>query len=279
MNKFEKVSLKQYVIDTSSSEAAAEKEYNNIILPARATKRSCGYDFHSPIEFTLYPGEHIVFPTGIRVLLDDDKCLKIYPRSGLGFKHRLQLDNTVGLIDADYSDSDNEGHIWMSMTYNKTEGEPITIKAGAKIAQGVIEAYYKVDDDTVDAVRNGGFGSTDILPAEGRVAECETNAGDAEAGCENPMLDEEAGSAEEISSGITLYTTHCPKCKILAKKLDAAGIEYEVCDNIGAMEAQGIQSAPILKVGAEQKDYLSAVNWVNKQALQRKENENDGTLC
>ncbi len=262
MNKFEKVSLRQYQIDANISEAAAETAYSNIVLPARATKRSCGYDFHSPIEFTLYPGDRIVFPTGIRVLLDDDKCLKIYPRSGLGFKHRLQLDNTVGLIDADYSDSDNEGHIWMSMTYNKTEGEPITIKAGDKIAQGVIENYYKVDDDTVDAVRNGGLGSTDV----------QMHDENADMDCDNPLLDGDDGQSEEMSFGITLYTTHCPKCKILAKKLDAAGIEYEVCDDVDIMIAQGIQSAPVLKVGAEQKDYLSAVNWVNKQMTQQEEN-------
>ena len=36
--------------------------------------------------------------------------VKCYPRSGLGFKFRLQLNNTVGIIDSDYYNSDNEGH-------------------------------------------------------------------------------------------------------------------------------------------------------------------------
>ena len=42
--------------------------------------------------------------------------LKCYPRSGLGFKYRLQLNNTVGIIDSDYFYSDNEGHIFSKIT-------------------------------------------------------------------------------------------------------------------------------------------------------------------
>ena len=48
--------------------------------------------------------------------------LSIFPRSGLGFKHRLQLDNTVGIIDSDYYGSSNEGHIFIKITCDaKTE--------------------------------------------------------------------------------------------------------------------------------------------------------------
>ena len=48
-------------------------------------------------------------PTGIRVWMEPEWVLKCYPRSGLGFKFRLQLNNTVGIIDSDYYYSDNEG--------------------------------------------------------------------------------------------------------------------------------------------------------------------------
>lgn len=48
---------------------------------------------------------------------------------------------------------------------------------------------------------------------------------------------------------ITFYTTHCPKCTMLKKKLDSKKIEYVVCDNVDLMLEKGIKSAPFLGVG------------------------------
>ena len=84
----------------------------------------------------------------------------VVPRSGLGFKFRIQLDNTVGIIDADYSNSDNEGHMWIKITNDSKHNDSMTIEAGQAIAQGIIMSYFKVDDDCADGIRNGGFGST-----------------------------------------------------------------------------------------------------------------------
>ncbi len=50
-----------------------------------------------------------MLPTGIRVRMQNGWVLQCFPRSGLGFKFRLQLNNTVGIIDSDYYGSDNEG--------------------------------------------------------------------------------------------------------------------------------------------------------------------------
>ena len=88
----------------------------------------------------------------------------IVPRSGLGFKYRSQLDNTVGVIDADYSNSDNEGHIWIKITNdsnpNETADKTMFISKGQGIAQGIILSYGLTDDDDTNGIRNGGFGST-----------------------------------------------------------------------------------------------------------------------
>ena len=84
----------------------------------------------------------------------------IYPRSGLGFKYRLQLNNTVGVIDSDYFNSDNEGHIFIKMTNDSNEGKIVDVKAGQGIAQGIFMQYGIVEDDDVNETRNGGFGST-----------------------------------------------------------------------------------------------------------------------
>ena len=86
--------------------------------------------------------------------------LKLYPRSGLGFKYRLQLNNTVGIIDSDYFGSDNEGHIMAKITNDSREGKTLEINAGMGFMQGIFLEYgITVDDDASD-IRNGGFGST-----------------------------------------------------------------------------------------------------------------------
>ena len=86
--------------------------------------------------------------------------LQIYPRSGLGFKFRLQLNNTVGIIDSDYYYSDNEGHILIKVTNTNTEEKTLSLKAGDGFAQGIFLPFGITEDDNVSTVRNGGFGST-----------------------------------------------------------------------------------------------------------------------
>ena len=114
--KFEKVSLGEFV---KSSNADL---YDSITLPKRATSGSAGYDFFAPDSFTLNPNETIKIPTGIRVSIDEGWVLKIYPRSSLGFKYRLTLNNTVGIIDSDYYYAENEGHIFIKMTNSASTG-------------------------------------------------------------------------------------------------------------------------------------------------------------
>ena len=162
--QFFKVSEEQFVRDwcaaTRRSADEAKKVYQNIRLPRRATKGSAGYDFFAPESFTLVPHETILIPTGIRVMIEDGWVLKIYPRSGLGFKYRLQLNNTVGIIDSDYSRSDNEGHIFIKVTNDSNEGKTLSIPAGTGFAQGIFVEYGITVDDDASGVRNGGFGST-----------------------------------------------------------------------------------------------------------------------
>ena len=134
--------------------------YDSLVLPKRATKGSAGYDFFAPFAFSLPPGVTIKIPTGIRAKIDEDWVLKLYPRSGLGFKFRLQLNNTVGIIDSDYFNSDNEGHIFVKLTNDSNEGKTVDVAAGTGIVQGIFLEYGITVDDDADGVRNGGFGST-----------------------------------------------------------------------------------------------------------------------
>jgi len=160
--KFYKVSFAQFDIawrDTFG-QSAERQIYEKIPLPVRATVGSAGYDFFSPLAFSLKPGETIKIPTGIRVQMADGWVLQCYPRSGLGFRYRLQLNNTVGIIDQDYFFSDNEGHIFVKLTNDSKDGKTVTVMAGEGFMQGIFLPFGITEDDTVTAVRNGGFGST-----------------------------------------------------------------------------------------------------------------------
>lgn len=149
--KFHKVSSAQFGRDG----------YENIILPRRATSGSAGYDFIAPYDFTLEPGEEIVIDTGIRAKIADGWVLVILPRSGSGFKYGVRLANTAGVIDSDYFNADNEGHIKIKLVGGS---KTYSVKTGDAFAQGIFLPYGITEDDECTEERHGGFGSTDIFP-------------------------------------------------------------------------------------------------------------------
>lgn len=164
--KFEKVSFDQFYKDFSEENPLVSDEeirriYDCIQLPKRATIGSAGYDFNSTITAILEPGQSVKIPTGIRCRMDEGWVLKIYPRSGLGFKHRVQLANTVGIIDADYYNAKNEGHIAIKLTNDSKEEKSVKLSEGQGIAQGIFVEFGITEDDECEGERTGGFGSTD----------------------------------------------------------------------------------------------------------------------
>ena len=162
--KFEKVTAARFLADWmeafGGNEAEAQAIYDAIRLPRRATAGSAGYDFFAPAALSLAPGQEIRIPTVIRVRMEPGWVLQCYPRSGLGFKYRLQLNNTVGIIDSDYYASDNEGHIFAKLTNDSRQGKSIVLSAGEGFMQGIFLEYGLTEDDDAQGVRNGGFGST-----------------------------------------------------------------------------------------------------------------------
>lgn len=166
VGEFEKVSYEQFyaamseLIDTEYKDEFIQLAYNALELPKRATGGSAGYDFKAPFSFELYPGQTIKIPTGIRVKIDEGWWLGCLPRSGLGFKYRLQFDNTMGVIDSDYYGSDNEGHIYAKVTNDSNESKTVTVEAGSGFVQAIFIPYGITYSDDVKTVRNGGMGST-----------------------------------------------------------------------------------------------------------------------
>jgi dUTP pyrophosphatase len=129
-------------------------------LPRRATAGSAGYDFFSPLDFRLEPGACVRIPTGVRARIDAGWVLMLFPRSGLGFKYRLQLNNTAGVIDSDYYNAVNEGHIFCKLTNDTRDGKTVEIHAGEGLVQGIFIPFGITVDDDTHAQRTGGFGST-----------------------------------------------------------------------------------------------------------------------
>lgn len=169
--QFQKVSEEQFLNDLEDQQnlnmddpivrQQALFAYDRMVsIPKRSTSGSAGYDFVSPVAFKVEPGEKVVVPTGIRVQMSDFLVLKIYPRSGLGFKYQMGLANTVGIIDSDYYYSNNEGHIMIAVE-NRGK-KTISIGGGDRFAQGVFVPIILTDDDNATGTRDGGMGSTGI---------------------------------------------------------------------------------------------------------------------
>lgn len=64
---------------------------------------------------------------------------------------------------------------------------------------------------------------------------------------------------------VVFYSTHCPKCKVLETKLKQKNVEYVEVDDVNAMLAKGIKSAPYLEVDGALMNFNEAVKWVNEQ--------------
>lgn len=163
--QFFKVSKERFIQDFCAARQDIRREdteeiYRKIELPKRATMGSAGYDIYTPITYTLNPGESARIPTGIRVQIEDGWFLSVFPRSGLGFKFRLQLDNTVGIIDSDYFFAENEGHIFVKVTNDSRERKTVVLEAGQAFCQGIFLEYGITMDDEAKGIRIGGLGST-----------------------------------------------------------------------------------------------------------------------
>ena len=156
--RFEKVSKEQFSKDLKDLLNLEDNFYDDIVLPKRATTGSAGYDFTSPIDFIIKPGEMIKIPSGIRCYIEEGYVLNIYPRSSLGFKYQMTLANTTGIIDADYYNALNEGHIIVALV-NRGDKD-IIIKKGDRFVQGIFLKFYTAIEEEVTNKRQGGFGSS-----------------------------------------------------------------------------------------------------------------------
>ena len=130
------------------------------VIPKYQSNGAAALDLYADESIFLKPGRHEIISTGIAIHLNDKYSVcKIYPRSGLGFKHGIVLRNGTGIIDSDY-----QGEIKVCLVNNGDTA--YTINFGDRIAQMVIQPICRVDFGLVTEFTNttdrgvDGFGST-----------------------------------------------------------------------------------------------------------------------
>ena len=161
--KFEIVSFEQFVKDSKKllydySEEELAHVYASIKLPQRATSGSAGYDFYTPYEVKLHPHDKIIIPSGIRCNIAEGYMMLGVVRSYKRKKNDLNLSNTCMVLDSDYYFADNEGHIMIALRNMKNYS--VHCAAGERIMQGVFLPFGITMDDSAEAKRIGGIGST-----------------------------------------------------------------------------------------------------------------------
>jgi len=157
-----------------------KKLHKDAIIPSYQTAGASGFDFHALSTIKIAPGETKLVRTGLAVSLPEgfaphgefpicgdvrqiDWELQVRPRSGLSLKTPLRVANSPGTVDRDY-----RGEIGIIITNLAVPGpdvQPITIKKGDRIAQGVICPVMRADIEEADELPEtdrgeGGYGST-----------------------------------------------------------------------------------------------------------------------
>ena len=130
------------------------------IAPTFGSEFAAGADLYSAEEtLTVAPGETKLIGTKLAMAIPEGKVGLIYARSGLSVKKGLAPANKVGVIDSDYFNAENEGHIFIKMT--NCGDKILTVEKGKAFAQGVFLPFGITESDACEITRVGGFGSTD----------------------------------------------------------------------------------------------------------------------
>ena len=143
--------------------ALSPKIGTEIPAPFYASAGAAAMDLHACVDqaVTIPAGGRAVIPTGIAIALPSAGYVAlVFARSGLGIKHGIAPANCVGVIDSDYFEAKNEGHILIKMTSDDLNGKMLSVQSGDAFAQGIFLPYGITVDDDAEGQREGGFGST-----------------------------------------------------------------------------------------------------------------------
>ena len=148
-----------------------KKLFEDAKYPELATKGSAGADLRAYLydeempdvkitKIVIQPNQKAKIHTGLAFQLPKNTAMLLLPRSSMGIKKGLILQNTVGLLDSDYTGE--------CLIFVKNIGdEPVEIENGERLVQAVIipyvkPAFFEVDELDKTERGNGGFGSTGV---------------------------------------------------------------------------------------------------------------------
>jgi dUTP pyrophosphatase len=132
----------------------------SVPLPAYSTDGAAGFDLAAAEDADIAPGQIKLVGTGLVFDVPDGHFLAIFARSSTPLKRGLVVANGVGVLDSDYSGATDELKIQL---LNITK-EPVAIKAGDRLAQGIVLRSPRVEfyEGDTAPVSRGGFGSTGL---------------------------------------------------------------------------------------------------------------------
>ena len=127
-------------------------------LPAYQTGDAAGFDLAAVADVTVDPGRIALVPTGLVIQVPNRMFLGIFARSSTPLKKGLMIANGVGVVDPDYCGPDDE----VKIAVMNFTSDPVTVRAGDRIAQGILLEAPRVEwaEGPAAGASRGGFGSS-----------------------------------------------------------------------------------------------------------------------
>lgn len=127
-------------------------------VPTYGTAGAACFDLYAADTVAVLPGRSAVVKTDVAFEVPDGHVLKIYSRSGHGFKNGVRLANGTGIVDSDY-----RGHVPVCL--HNDGRETFVVRQGDRVAQAMVEPVLRVEFNVVDELSEtargeNGFGST-----------------------------------------------------------------------------------------------------------------------
>ena len=140
-----------------------KKLHPDAVIPKYATPGSACFDLHAVDcgqQTPVWGCQPVTFRTGLSFEIPTGYAIKIYSRSGHGFKNAVRLSNVVGIIDSDF-----RGEVMVRLTCDDAQLDVLRVNPGDRIAQAMLVPveqveFLEVDDLSSTSRGSGGFGST-----------------------------------------------------------------------------------------------------------------------
>ena len=128
------------------------KRFDETIPLPQYDENAAGLDLFSRTEMTIEPGEIRGIPSNVAVEIPKDHVLLVVSRSTTPTRRGLVMPHSVGVIDPFFCGDDNE----ILLIFRNITNEPVTVEKGAKLAQGILVKFEKIELEEVKKLENPG---------------------------------------------------------------------------------------------------------------------------